>query len=123
MLKRILGLVVAFPVAVFLVTLAVTNRHSVRMALDPFRPEAPAISIVLPFYAYLFGALLLGVLLGGAATWLTQSRWRRSARVRGADAKRWQAEADRLAREREATTSATAGRSRDLVPATRRNAA
>ena len=82
MLKRILWLCVAFPVAALLVTLAVANRHSVRLVLDPFRPETPVLSIVLPFYGYLFGALLIGVLLGGTATWLSQSRWRRTARTR-----------------------------------------
>ena len=56
---------------------------------------------MLPFYAYLFGALLVGVVIGGAATWMTQARWRRNARQRAAEAHRWQAEADRLSRERE----------------------
>ena len=59
-------------------------------------------SLVLPFYVYIFGALVLGVLAGGAAVWLGQGRWRRSARVRGQEASRWHAEADRLARERDA---------------------
>lgn len=55
MLKRVLWLLVAFPAAVLLVTLAVTNRHAVRLVLDPFRPEDPVISVVLPFYGFLFG--------------------------------------------------------------------
>ena len=33
--------------------------------------------------------------------WFTQGRWRRIARRRGAEAVRWQAEADRLTRERD----------------------
>ena len=41
--------------------------------LDPFRPETPALSLALPFYAYLFVALLIGVLLGGTAMWLSQA--------------------------------------------------
>ena len=43
-------------------------------------------SLVLPFYAYLFGTLLIGVLLGGTAMWLSQARWRRTARRRAAEA-------------------------------------
>ena len=86
-----------------------------RLVLDPFRPADPVISLVLPFYAYLFGALLIGVVIGGAATWLTQARWRRNARRRGAEAQRWQAEADRLRRERERNLEA----SRQLAPAGR----
>ncbi len=106
MLKRILWLLTAFPVAALLITLAVANRHPVRLVLDPFRPESPVLSVVLPFYGYLFGALLIGVLLGGAATWLSQARWRRTARQRTGEAKRWHAEADRLTRERDAEVGA-----------------
>lgn len=82
MLKRISMILLALPVAVFLVTLAVANRHAVRLVLDPFRPEAPVISVELPFFAYLFGALLIGVLAGGAAVWFSQGHWRQTARVR-----------------------------------------
>ena len=102
MLRRIVWLLIALPAGLLLVTLAVANRHEVRLALDPFRPEAPVLSLVLPFYAYLFGTLLVGVLLGGVAMWMSQSRWRRSARVQGKAAARWHAEADRLTRERDA---------------------
>lgn len=100
-LKRILVLLIAFPAALLLVTLALANRHGVRMVLDPFRPEAPVLSLELPFYVYLFGALILGVLLGGLATWLGQSSWRHAARVKNQEARRWRAEADRLTRERD----------------------
>ena len=108
MLRRALWFVVALPLAVLLITLAVANRHGVRLVLDPFRPEEPVLSIVLPFYAYLYGVLLIGILVGGAATWLTQARWRRTARRRAAEAQRWQAEADRLTRERQAQVQAQA---------------
>ena len=106
MLRRIVWLLIALPAGLLLVTLAVANRHEVRLVLDPFRPEAPVVSIVLPFYAYLLAALVVGVLLGGVAMWMSQSRWRRSARVQGKAAARWHAEADRLTRERDALTAA-----------------
>lgn len=102
MLKRVLWLFLAFPVAVLLITLAVANRHGVRLVLDPFRPENPVLSLVLPFYAYLFAALLVGVLVGAASTWLGQAHWRRNARLKGREASRWRAEAERLARVHEA---------------------
>ncbi len=101
MLKKILSILLAFPAAVALITLALANRHSVRLVLDPFHPEEPALSLALPFYAYLLGMLIFGVVLGGAATWFTQGHWRRSARTRAQEAKRWHAEADRLTRERD----------------------
>lgn len=106
-LRRILLLAVALPAGALLVTLAIANRHPVRLSLDPFRPGDPVISLVLPFYVYLFGLLLLGVVLGGMAAWIGQGHWRRAARTGGLDASRWKAEADRLTRERDA---AVAGR-------------
>jgi hypothetical protein len=111
-LKRIIWLLVAFPAAVLLITLAVANRHVVRLVLDPFRPEAPALSLALPFYGYLFGALLLGVVAGGMSTWLSQGHWRKAARSRGAEAKRWRLESERLTRERDAGLS---GRGKELA--------
>ena len=45
--------------------------------------------------------LVAGVILGGIATWATQSKWRRTARSKALDAVRWRAEADRLSREQE----------------------
>jgi hypothetical protein len=116
MLRRILLLIIGFPVGAALVAIAVSNRQPVTLVLDPFRPETPALSIELPFYGYLLGALVIGVILGGVATWMGQSRWRQTARSQGRRAARWQAEADRLAREREvaaqqpATDLAIAGR-------------
>jgi hypothetical protein len=113
-LRRIVWLLIALPAGLVLITLAVANRHDVRLVLDPFRPEAPVLSLVMPFYAYLLAVLLAGVLLGGAAMWLSQGSWRRSARVQGREAARWHAEADRLTRERDAQAGA---RQKQLVAA------
>jgi len=100
-IRRIVIGLLAIPVGVLLITLAVANRHAVRLVLDPFRPENPVVSAVLPFYAFLFGTLIIGVIIGGIATWIAQSHWRRAARRRSQEAARWKAEADRLTRERD----------------------
>lgn len=102
--------------ALVLIALAVANRHAVQLVLDPFHPESPAISLVLPFYAYLFGVLALGIIAGGLAVWLGQGHWRHAARIRTQEARRWQSEADRLIRERDAEA---AGSSRQLVATSR----
>jgi uncharacterized integral membrane protein len=99
MVRRILRLAVALPTACLLLTLAVINRHGVRLVLDPFRPEQPLISITLPFYVYLFAASLIGMLIGGLAVWRGQAGWRRAARRRAGEAERWRTEAQRLKRE------------------------
>jgi uncharacterized integral membrane protein len=115
--RRIVSLLIAFPLGVVLVAIAVSNRQPVQLVLDPFRPETPALAVSLPFYAYLLGALVVGVVLGGLATWLGQARWRKTARAQGRRAARWQAEADRLAKVQ--TTSVVASQSRDLAVAGR----
>lgn len=102
MIGRILGLLLGFVAAVFLVTLAVANRHTVRLVLDPFNPLDPVLAVEMPFYGYLFAMLIIGVVLGGVATWISQRHWRRLARARGQDVARWRAEAERLMRERDA---------------------
>ena len=112
MLRRIASLLIAFPLGALLVAIAVSNRHPVQLILDPFRPETPALAVQLPFYAYLLGSLVLGVILGGLATWVGQSRWRSTARTQGQRAARYQAEADRLSRERD---SSIAGGAKSLA--------
>lgn len=106
MLRRLIVFPIAFVAFVAMAALCVANRDGVRMVLDPFHPDAPIVSLSLPFYAYLLGALMLGVVLGGTFTWVGQSRWRKAARLKAQDAMRWQAEADRLARERDAHVAA-----------------
>ena len=56
-------------------------------------------------------SLLTGVVIGSAATWMRQSRWRRSARQRAQESLKWQSEADRLARERDSAVSTAPSRS------------
>ena len=100
-MKKIVTLLIAFPAALILVSLAIANRHAVRLALNPFRPEDDVLAIQLPFYAYLLGALIAGVALGGIVTWFNQGRWRAAANVRKRELSRWRDEAERLARERD----------------------
>lgn len=100
-MKKVLYLLLGLPGALVLLTLAVANRHPVRLVLDPFHPDTPTFSLTLPFYVFLLGGLIAGVALGGIATWLNQGRWRHAANVRTREARRWQSEAERLTRERD----------------------
>jgi uncharacterized protein HemY len=97
MLRRIVRLVVFLPAVAVIAAIGLANTQDVRLALDPFRPEDPALSLVLPFYVWLLAALILGVFIGGMATWASQARWRRGAR-------RGEAAADRIVRERQLTS-------------------
>lgn len=115
MIARALWTLGSVLAAVLLITLAVSNRHGVQLVLDPFTPEAPVISTVMPFYVYLFAMLILGVILGGLATWVNQGRWRRLVRIRTHEGLRWKGEAERLMRERDAGVAAAGERRKQLT--------
>ena len=85
MLNRFLTIAVFFPLAIVLIALAVANRAPVALTLDPFNPGNPALTISLPLFIYLFGALALGLVIGSVATWFKQGRYRKLARQREAE--------------------------------------
>ena len=94
-ISRLFQLLVLVPVGVVLISLAVANRHEVRLALDPLSPETPALYFSVPLYFVIFGALLIGVLIGGFMAWVKQGRHRRTAREKRYEAQKWRNEADR----------------------------
>ncbi|KQP51430.1 lipopolysaccharide assembly protein LapA domain-containing protein [Methylobacterium sp. Leaf108] len=95
MIRFLKGLVL-LPVAIVVVALAVANREAVRLSFDPFSPDMPVFSVTLPFYLILFGAVALGVVLGGIGTWLGQSSVRRRSRDRRREIHRLETETARL---------------------------
>ena len=80
MLRKILTAIVVIPIALIMIAFAVANRHSVKISLDPFASNDPVASITLPLFALIFLLLIVGVFIGGAATWLRHGRWRWMAR-------------------------------------------
>ncbi len=102
MIGRTLSMILIFAVTVMLLAIFVINRHSVRMTLDPLNPQDPMFAVDYPFFYFMAGFLIIGVIIGGMASWFTQGKWRRTARQRTQEAMRWKSEAERLARERDA---------------------
>jgi uncharacterized integral membrane protein len=80
MLRKIITAIIAVPLAAIIVAFAVANRHLVTVSFDPFSSAAPAYAATLPLFAIIFAVLILGVLVGGVAAWIKQSKWRRAAR-------------------------------------------
>ena len=115
--RKIMWGLLAAPGAAILVALAVANRHKVILKLDPMRPDNPEIAINLPLYAYIFTALIVGMLIGGGLTWLSQGRFRIQLRHRKREVHHWQTEADRLDREMKATRAPERGPSERGLPA------
>ncbi len=87
-MRRFVSLLIGLPVSILVIALAVANRREVLVSLDPFSPSAPVLSMTVPLYAVIFGALILGVVLGGLVTWLRQGRFRREARQARRDLKK-----------------------------------
>ena len=79
-IRKIIAAVILVPLAVVIIAFAVANREVVAVSLDPFSAEHPAASLTLPLFALVIVLLILGVLIGGIAAWLRQSKWRRTAR-------------------------------------------
>jgi uncharacterized integral membrane protein len=94
---RILKLVVIIPVAILFLIFAFANRHFVTVSFDPFASgDIPAFAVEAPLFVVLILAIMIGVLAGGAATWLAQGKHRRAARQNRAEADKWRAEAETL---------------------------
>ena len=80
MLRTIATLVIVVPLAAVIIAFAVANRHAVTVAFDPFSTANPAYAATVPLFVLIFILVVLGVIVGGAAAWLRQSKWRRVAR-------------------------------------------
>jgi uncharacterized integral membrane protein len=93
-MKNFLKFIVMAPVAILLLIFAFANRHIVTVSFDPFTDgDIPAFAITAPLFLILLLAMMIGVLAGGAATWLAQGKYRRAARRGRAEAERLRNEA------------------------------
>lgn len=101
MVKRIVGWLVLVPLCAVLIAFALANRQLVVVNFNPFTPvealAAPGYGV--PLFVVLYVVLLIGVLLGGVATWFAQGPQRQRAR-------HWRREAHALNSELEALRKA-----------------
>ena len=114
MWRKIFLAIVVIPLGVVLVALAVVNRKPALLILDPFGGAEANLVVQAPLFLLLLGAFAVGLLVGGAATWLGQGKWRRLAREETRQARDWRRQADRLEKELD---NLDAGRSRPQLPA------
>ena len=87
MLRKILNVLVVLPLAIIFIVFAVANRHLVMLSFDPFDSTDAALGVSLPLFIVIIAFTMLGVLVGGIATWFGQRRWRRSARAHETEAR------------------------------------
>lgn len=127
MLRKLTTTFVLVPLGVLLVVFAIANRHDVSVSLDPFGANAPSLSATMPLFMLILLMLLVGVLLGGLATWFSQGKWRREARRLGGQVRALRIEREALKARLAAEESASATRARaasagEFTPAPPRNA-
>ena len=93
-MKKLISLAVFVPLAIVLIVLSVANRHPVTFNMDPINPAQPFLAFTMPFFVFLFLALLTGLFLGSVFTWFSQSKHRIFAREKKHEAAKWQNEAE-----------------------------
>ena len=98
MIRKIVTALILVPLVVVFVTFAVANRQTIQVSFDPFDPAHPAYAVSMPLFALVFVLLIIGVLIGGVATWLRQGKWRRAARRLDAEARELHNEIDEIRR-------------------------
>jgi len=98
MLRKLITALILVPLAIVLVAFAVANRQTIVVSFDPFDQAHPAFTLAVPLFALILALVVGGVIVGGVAAWLRQSKWRRTARLAQAQARELGAELDRLKR-------------------------
>ena len=95
-MRQFLKALVLLPIAVAVVLIAIANRSPVTLSLDPFTPGGPQFAWTLPLFALMFLCVMVGVLIGGVASWLSQAKHRRLERRYRREARRLRDERERL---------------------------
>ncbi len=80
LLRKIVAALILVPLGIVLIAFAIANRQLVTVSFDPFNSEHPAAAVTLPLFALIIVLLIVGVVIGGSASWLRHGKWRRAAR-------------------------------------------
>jgi uncharacterized membrane protein YciS (DUF1049 family) len=95
-MRSLLKAIVLVPVALVIVFFSIANRQVIRVSLDPLTREAPLLAYDIPLFAIVLGALAIGILIGGMASWLAQGKNRKVARQTKREAERLRGETETL---------------------------
>ena len=110
---RYLSWIVTLPLALVVISFAVSNRDPAVLTLWPLPFE-----LEMPVFLPVLCALVVGFIAGGFVAWWSGGRYRRLARRQNSRLKRLSAEAETLrAREAEATETETRQREADRLEA------
>jgi hypothetical protein len=98
MIRKFITALILVPLAIAFAAFAVANRQTIVISFDPFDQAHPAFVLPVPLFALILTLVIGGVVIGGVAAWLKQSKWRRAARLADAQARDLRIELDRLKR-------------------------
>jgi len=98
MIRKLIALLILAPLTICLTAFAVTNRQPIKVSFDPFDPSNPDFTMEPRLYVLILILVIGGVILGGTAAWLGQSKWRSRVRRLEAEARRLRQENERLQR-------------------------
>src|SRR3981081_3611620 len=105
MIRHIVRGLILVPLAFVITMFAVANRAPVLIGFDPFGAQPPMFAFVSPLYLALMAALILGVVVGGVAAWVSPGPNARRGRGLAAELKASRAETEALRRQIEANVT------------------
>lgn len=115
MIRNIVRVLILAPLALLIAMFAVANRAPVLIGFDPFGAQPPMFAFVSPLYLALMAALILGVVVGGVAAWVSQNPRRRRARRLAAELKASRTEAEALRRQIDANATVPAAKQNSIA--------
>jgi uncharacterized integral membrane protein len=92
MIRKFITAAILIPLTLVILAFALANREIVTVSFDPFDAASPAFAVKLPLFILIFVLVILGVVIGGMASWMRQSKWRRAARRLDSDVRDLHAE-------------------------------
>ena len=96
-MRTVFRIIFFVPLALIILFFAMANRMPVQIGLDPFlAPGETGPSFEAPLFLVVLASMALGVLAGGASTWVSHLPVRRAAKVARAEVKKTKVEIDKL---------------------------
>jgi uncharacterized integral membrane protein len=102
-MRRLLFWLILVPLGALVVLFAVANRRPVVVSFDPFSGESSALAFSAPLFLVMFVAVIVGVVIGGAASLMQRYKMWRAMRRAEEEAAQFKSEAENERRMREST--------------------